>query len=121
MICGPFFLTRLNILLLLRGDDAVDPLFGLLPDFANLLLLLLRGQRGVRAGGLDLGTTFARKGVALFNCALLDPDLLPTRFLANLHPRGLYRLAGNLCIARLGPEQQKRDRNNEGKASSGHE
>ncbi len=62
---GSLLLAGLKLLLLFRSYDCVHFSFRLLPDLFDLFLLLLGGQRRVRANGLHLRAPVTSDLVAL--------------------------------------------------------
>jgi hypothetical protein len=103
MIPRSLFLTRLQLLLLLFSHQTRNFLFRFLVDLVNLLLLLLIGQRAVRANGLDLRMRVQLNGFTLVDHILGDAYLLPARLLMDLNPSGaLCPLSIRLRAARSG-------------------
>ena len=81
MIRRSFFLTGLKRFLLLRSDEGLRSLSGLLPDLPNPLLFLLRSEGVVRAHRFDVRTRFTLDGFTFFDGGFGNARLLPARFL----------------------------------------
>ena len=67
--------------LLLRRNDGVDLLPGLLAKLLDFLMLLLRGEGRIGAYRLDLRARVLLDGATLLNDSLRNPRLLPARLL----------------------------------------